>query len=478
VQLTFLITGAENGYLLPTPGEGATTRGGAAELLGRWIALEGHCATPLEADGKSPCADDGTIALSTGDNANGQAISSYFRGEPVAQVMKLMGYTASAFGNRELDWAREQFLANTAKAGFPYLAANLRATDEEGKKLGLLATRVVTRRGVRVGIVGLASAKALVTPMPGRMTGLDLVPDEVAVTESVAALRRDGAQVVVLVSDGCLDDAAAMLEKNPSWGLAFVAARTCEVKAPDMVRSTRLVNPGRHWNEYARIAVTVDLVKLPGSQVTDTQVKLVDVVNGDGAPPADPHARELVLKWKVNLDAALGDAIGFTKAGLEQESPQMAQWLATAVREQFKADVGLVNRKGIRQSLPAGKVTKASVYDLIPFENEVVVAKVPGDALLKVLDNVEARVAGFKPKAGTGDAPVWVDGKGAPVDVKKIYTVATTDYLYLGGDGFALNEADKAPVQTRTSWQSALISWTTEKKTDEKKPLESLLKAK
>jgi 2',3'-cyclic-nucleotide 2'-phosphodiesterase (5'-nucleotidase family) len=207
-------------------------------------------------------------------------------------------------------------------------------------------------------------------------------------------------------------------------------------------------------------------------------VKLVDVVNGDGAPPADPHARELVLKWRVNLDAALGDAIGFTKTGLEQESPQMAQWLATAVREQFKADVGLVNRKGIRQSLPAGKVTKASVYDLIPFENEVVVAKVPGEALLKVLDNMEARVAGFKPRAGTGDAPVWVDGKGAPVDPKKIYTVATTDYLYLGGDGFALSEADKAPVQTRTSWQSALISWTTEKKTDEKKPLESLFKVK
>jgi 5'-nucleotidase/UDP-sugar diphosphatase len=141
--------------------------------------------------------------------------------------------------------------------------------------------------------------------------------------------------------------------------------------------------------------------------------------------------------------------------------------------------VGLVNRKGIRQALPAGKVTKASVYDLIPFENEVVVAKVPGDALLKVLDNMEARVAGFKPKAGPADsATVWVDAKGAPVDPKRTYSVATTDYLYLGGDGFALNEADKAPVQTRTSWQSALINWTTEKKTDEKKPLESLLKGK
>ena len=39
------------------------------------------------------------------------------------------------------------------------------------------------------------------------------------------------------------------------------------------------------------------------------------------------------------------------------------------------------------------------------------------------------------------------------------YTLATTDYLYLGGDGFKLHEADKAPTQTKVSWQSALIEY-------------------
>lgn len=151
----------------------------------------------------------------------------------------------------------------------------------------------------------------------------------------------------------------------------------------------------------------------------------------------------------------------------------MAHWLTTSLKEQFKTDVALLNRKGVRQALPKGAVTKASIYDLVPFDNQIVIVKLTGEALLAALDNTEARVAGVKPK-GEG----WVDAKGAAIDPKKTYTVATSDYLYLGGDGFALNKADPAPTETKISWQASLIEWTTAKKSDQKKPLEGFLKVK
>ena len=101
VELTLLITGAENGYLLPNPDDMGVSRGGAAELLGRWIKLHGHCAGPA-----GTCKPSTTLVLSTGDNGNGASISSYFRAVPAAEVMAQMGYAASAFGNRELDFGR------------------------------------------------------------------------------------------------------------------------------------------------------------------------------------------------------------------------------------------------------------------------------------------------------------------------------------------------------------------------------------
>src|SRR4051794_24902592 len=70
-EVTLLITGAENGYLLPNPDDQGVSRGGAAELLGRWIKVHGHCPGPLKPDGAGACDDASTLVLSTGDNGNG-----------------------------------------------------------------------------------------------------------------------------------------------------------------------------------------------------------------------------------------------------------------------------------------------------------------------------------------------------------------------------------------------------------------------
>jgi 2',3'-cyclic-nucleotide 2'-phosphodiesterase (5'-nucleotidase family) len=468
VTLTFLVTGAENGYLLPTPAEDGL-HGGAAEVLGRWVSTEGHCVGALGPTGQSACPNGSTVVLSTGDNANGQAISGFFKGEPTAEVMRLMGYAGSAFGNRELDWSREQFLANTKRGGFPYLAANIIVKSDEKRTLGLQPYRLLTRGGVTVAVVGLAARKASWTPMPGRMNGLEVVPDDVALGVAIPQARKDGADVVAVVTDGCLHELPEVLQAHADWHVAFVAGRDCETQYPESVGDTRLVYPGRHFNGYAKVVVSVDPSRPQAERVTAVAPSYVDVVSKDGTG-AEPTAKAQLADWKKKLDVALGERIGFSAAGIQQESPQMTAWLTTALKEQFKADVALLNRRGVRQSLPKGPIDKAAVWDLIPFENEVVVAKVKGDKLLAAMENVEARAAGIKPK---GDG--FVDAKGAPIDAAKTYTVATLDYLYLGGDGFKLLEADPNATQTKTSWQQALIDWTAAKKSDEKKPLEGLL---
>lgn len=443
VELTFLLTGAENGYLLRTVADESTMQGGAAETLGKWVADEGHPAK--------------TIALSTGDNANGQSISSYFKGESTAQVMKRMGYAASAFGNRELDWNREQFLANTKTGGFPYLAANLKAKDEKGSELGLKPFTIVEKNGVKVGVLGLAARKSTWTPMPGRTAGLELISDEAALVEQVPAARKEGAELLVLITDGCLHDVPELLAAHADWNFAFVAGRDCERVYPLTVGVTKLVYPGRHWNEYARVVTTVDVIKPAAQKLVKSEVKLITV---DSAVKADEPTRELIAEWKKKLDDALGAPIGFTKTGIEQDSAEMSAWLTTALKERFKTDFALFNRKGVRQGLPAGAITGASLWDLVPFDNQVVTVKLTGEQLQAVADNLEARVAGLK---------------GKKLDPKKKYTLATTDYLYLGGDGFKLNEADANPTQTKESVQAALIEWTKAKQSSEKKPLETVL---
>ncbi len=88
-----------------------------------------------------------------------------------------------------------------------------------------------------------------------------------------------------------------------------------------------------------------------------------------------------------------------------------------------------------------------------------------------MLNNVEARVSGMTPKGKS-----WVDAKGAKLDPKRKYTVATTDYLYFGGDGFEIEKKDQAPNFTSEFWQTRVIDSTIRLHSTEQAPLETLIK--
>jgi len=453
VELTVLFTGSENGYLLPVPGDDGQPRGGAAELLAKWISKEGHCAGALGTERDAPCKDSNTLVLSTGDNGNGAAISSVFHGEPTAEVMKHMGYAASAFGNHEVDFGRPQFVRNRELGGFPYLAANLPASadGDSAEPLGLQGSVIVKRKGLDIAVVGLTSPKTRSSTMPGRLDDVTLVEDGQAMAALPTIAKADA---VIVLTDGCLSDLAPVLDAHPEWKVTVAAGQQCNEAFPPNAGGAALVWSGRRFQGYGRAKLT-----FRGEKVTGVQAETIQL---EPSAAADAKVAEIIAGWKKKLDDALGEQIGFTKKGLEQGSPQLATWLATSLKEQFNADVGLVNAKGTRQGLAAGAVTKASVFDLIPFENSVVVVKVPGDVLRKELANPEARFVGVK--------------SAKAVDPKKTYTVATNSFVYFGGDGFELKAADPKPSFTGEPWQNAVIAWTLKQASSEKKPLESLIK--
>ncbi len=466
--VTLLITGAENGYLLANPDDQGVSRGGAAQLLGRWVALHGHCAGALKADGTGACADASTLVLSTGDNGNGASISSFFRAVPASEAMAQMGYAASAFGNRELDFGRAQLLLNAKTGGYPYLAADLKAKDDEARALGLQPMKLFTRRGAKIAVIGLTSKKSVTTLMAGRSAGFEVLPDDAALAAAVPAAQAAGANAIVVITDGCLAAVAPIVEQHPEWKLSVVAGRACDGTFGEKAGTAVLAYPGRHFNDYVAVSLTFS----PEHALTKVTGEAFEVVNDAKAPAPHPGLAKLIDGWRLKRDQALGEEIGFLRAKLEQNDPAMSHWLGAAIKEQTNADFGLINRKGMRQGLAAGKLTKANVYDVIPFENSVVVARLSGGDLIKAFDNPEARVIGAVKKGAS-----WVDGKGKAIDPAQKYTVATLDYLYFGGDKFELEPHDMGPNFTGMGWQTTVIDWTKKLATTDKQPLEEALKA-
>ncbi|MEZ7504914.1 5'-nucleotidase C-terminal domain-containing protein [Flavobacterium sp. Arc2] len=111
-------------------------------------------------------------------------------------------------------------------------------------------------------------------------------------------------------------------------------------------------------------------------------------------------------------------------------------------RENKTIDICLLNQGGIRSILPKGNVTTRNAFQIMPFENSLVVVALKGEQIYEIVDYF-LREKQPHPLAGmtftidknNNAKNILVQGK--PVDKDKIYYVGTNDYLSNGGDNMA-----------------------------------------
>lgn len=98
-----------------------------------------------------------------------------------------------------------------------------------------------------------------------------------------------------------------------------------------------------------------------------------------------------------------------------------------------RLDVAMTNNGGIRTELPAGPVTLSTAYELMPFDNAVVVLTLPGPVMNQFVHYVAREL---EPQAGLQlvvdrdtKQPRSVLVGGQPFDSTRSYTLVTTDYV-------------------------------------------------
>jgi 2',3'-cyclic-nucleotide 2'-phosphodiesterase (5'-nucleotidase family) len=122
--------------------------------------------------------------------------------------------------------------------------------------------------------------------------------------------------------------------------------------------------------------------------------------------------------------------------------------------------VSYMNYGGLRGSLPQGRITVGNLFELMPFENEVVIIQISGDAVQKMAEKIAARggegVAGIS--LGISNTKVGsLKIGGENVDPVKTYWLVTSDYIANGGDQMSmfLNPQDR--INTKLKLRDVLI---------------------
>ena len=148
---------------------------------------------------------------------------------------------------------------------------------------------------------------------------------------------------------------------------------------------------------------------------------------------------------KAALEREMNVQIGFAPERLWVREPEcpMLNWASDALWEAAKkvydgrVDIAIVNMGGMRCEWPAGPVTKGSVFELMPFDNQLVVLTLKGSDVIALCESF-ARYGG---QGVAGMRVTVIDNKladvtvgGKPVNPNALYTVATSDYLAGGTD--------------------------------------------
>jgi len=117
----------------------------------------------------------------------------------------------------------------------------------------------------------------------------------------------------------------------------------------------------------------------------------------------------------------------------------------------FSPDMAFMNYYGIRSSLPKGKITAGDIYELLPFENVLVLVEVSGETMEKFIAEIakqgSAGVAGIKLGIKDGKIGDLTIG-GKRLNKRQNYWIVTNDYIAGGGDGMSMLKNRKAYIDT------------------------------
>jgi 2',3'-cyclic-nucleotide 2'-phosphodiesterase (5'-nucleotidase family) len=142
----------------------------------------------------------------------------------------------------------------------------------------------------------------------------------------------------------------------------------------------------------------------------------------------------------------MNDVVGYAPQSMDKKQPEstlgnfMVDAFLIMAREKYniKADAAFLNYGGIRlNQLPAGNVTRGKIFELMPFDNLLLLQNLKGSVVQQFLDLTASKggwpVAGITMEIKDKKAVnVMIGGK--PLDPNATYVTVNSDFLANGGD--------------------------------------------
>lgn len=133
-------------------------------------------------------------------------------------------------------------------------------------------------------------------------------------------------------------------------------------------------------------------------------------------------------------------------------------------RDNKSIDMVLLNHGGIRSTIPKGNVTTRTAFNVMPFENSIIIVELSGSEIEELANYVlEERkphpMFGIKIYTNKGNELNEVRINNILIEPSKKYNVATSDYLANGGDNMTFFRDSKVKYDLDYKLRNLLIDY-------------------
>lgn len=432
-------------------------------------------------------------AVSVGDFIQGSSLGAISQGEYIVNIMNMVGYDAVTLGNHEFDYRLERLYELVDMMHTKPVCSNFTKADEATTAFAPYS--IVSYGETDIAYVGITTPDTLTSSSPSQFlnddgsyaysfhsTDLYAVVQK-SIDEAVAA----GADYVVALSHLGTENV------NEEWSAQALVANTvgfdavldghshsvveCLLVADKNGNQVPVTSTGTQFQHIGKLTIEAD------GDIATTLIATEDYTQTDAAITA--YIAQINEEYAALGERRIGeskvDLITADESGnrlIRHQETNLGDFCADAFRVVTGADVGVINGGGIRADMAAGDVTFNDILSVFPFNNTVCVAEVTGQQLVDLLelgvmfypeengsfqhvsgitfrldDTIESSVkldenSVFVSVEGAyrvNDVKILDATTGAyePIDLAKIYTLASHNYLLKdhGSGASMLNDA-------------------------------------
>ncbi|WP_394223674.1 bifunctional metallophosphatase/5'-nucleotidase [Alteromonas gracilis] len=404
-------------------------------------------------------SSDTVFFIFGGGSIGPSALASFDRGSHIIDILNSLEPDVMGVTKREFSFYEDELSLRSYEAAFPLVASN--ALDKRFGRSpdGLHTSVIIEKDQLTLGVISVLHERVI---EEYQLSDISITPPQKAIMEESKLLRQQGVDIILLHYSYPFRFINSMLNKRVI-DVAFITDSRIEEES--------LFESTRHPNN---MVLTQQGTAIIASFKKDIAWKAVSYVEQPlDEITTDAQIDQQLIEYEARLKRLLNIQIGEWKVDVStrrnkvrsEESP-FVNFVTDAIKRYANTDIALINGGSIRGDksyTSESPITRQDVIIELPFRSHVVSLEMTGAQIIQALEEglsqYQSLKGGFPHVSGmsyTFDSTAKafqrvkkVTINGRSIDRTKLYSLATSNFLANGGDGYyALKNSQRRNAQS------------------------------